>query len=613
MVDSAYNKQDFVAVISNLEVERVLKNYFGEFSDALIKEMVSIGHLLEVNAQETVIQQGHLSQDVFLLVTGRLRVVQSDQYEEEHRLNEIAAGEFFGEMALFTGEPRTVSIRAIRQSTLLKIEGAVFQDFLDSHIDVVKYLGATLIRRLSQSNKGPVKRAHQKNICIIPLQANYPIRQFCERLQKELKPFGSSLAVNKERAISDEVWNDAQTDSEKTSRFSQWLYPQELNYEFVLLEGEYSATAWMATLIGQADLVVLVGSLNADGSLSPVEDQLIKATELYNNIDQLLVLDSLADSEIKNTAKHLGNRFLKTFLHLNKEEDYARIGRFLSGNAIKLVLGGGGARGFAHLGVFKALRELNIPVDFVGGTSIGSIAAALVASGWDYERIIKDSYWSFVTAKPLSDYQMPLVSLLRGNKLERTLEKSFGDLKIEDLPIPYYAIAANLSKGCTEIMDNGFLKKAVRASISLPSILPPTVYNNSLLLDGGIVDNLPYDHMSTLAEGFTIGVDLAHSKERELGYKKVPSNRKILMGKYAGGKKYKVPNIYQVIMGTMTLASSEKRKENIKKFDVYLQPDVARFGFLNMKKFHEIVEEGYQSSLPQLREWKEKSFLNTSS
>lgn len=587
-------------IMSPEEIKNIFQSKFSEFSFVTIENLIRLGQILEFETNQTLINQGDFTNDVYFLITGSLQVILADNHCDQHFINTIPSGEVFGEMSLFNKEARSTTIKAIRHSLVLSISGEDFSQFMDENVEMYKHISTTLIQRLSQSNKGKgsTKSSISKNICFIPAHKDYDIQAYCKEIELSLSKHGKVLLLDKSTFESKGFENQ--------SNFLSWFYKVEANYDFILLIGSYELDTWTQIVTGQSDKIMSVGRQESSKNVSPVEQAVLDypSGQSLNNL--YLILDSTHTSEIKNTRSCLENRSVKSLFHHRHQQDYARIARFIAGKSIKLVLSGGGARGFAHLGIYKALIEANIPIDFVCGTSIGAIMGALVACGWDYDIILQRAYKAFVEDKPLSDYQLPLISLLKGEKLDKALKDNFGDALIEDLGLPFFAVSANLSKLSTEIMDSGLLRQTLRASISLPSILPPVVVGNNLLLDGGIVDNMPYDPMQTLASGPTIGVDLSHVKERDLNYDKIPSNRKLALSKITRKKKYKVPNIYQIIMGTMTLASDEKKRSNIKNFDLYLQPDVAKFGFLDLKKFDKVVAAGYDSTVDQIKAWAKK-------
>ncbi|MGB1040950.1 MAG: patatin-like phospholipase family protein [Flavobacteriales bacterium] len=593
--------------ISKKDIEGLLHYSFSELDSDLVSNLLDKGKIVTYEPREEIITQGEFSKDVFLLITGKLKVSWKDEFQKETVINEISTGEFFGETPVFTGEARSATIFAARNSTLLKIEGTDFQEILDGSAKLTKYLGATIIKRLQHSREDK-ERVKLKHIVIQSIDKQSESSVFIDNLETKLNRFGKVLHVSKKDFYGEIKQVDENDFEELSSKFNHWLYSQDKEHDFLLLESDFENTDWSKLCLGQADSIMLLGGQELSTELTEMENYLFNTKRVNEIIDVHLVVDSSNGGNISGISKLLGNRYIKNIFYHKSPSDLGRIARFISGNSIKLVLGGGGAKGFAHIGVYKAMLELDIPVDFVGGTSIGSVIAASIAMGWSYEDLVEKAHQSFVVDKPLKDFQWPIVSFLSGNKLEKIIHRNFGDKKIEELEIPFYAIAANLSKASTEILDKGKVSDAIRASISLPIFLPPFVKDNSLLLDGGIVDNLPYDHVQSLAIGPTIGVDLSFLKVRELGYEKIPSNKKIYLNKFSKKKKLPVPRIHQIMMSTLTLASNAKRISNSNKFDVYIKPNVSKYGFLKWDNFEALVEEGYQSSLPILKAWKEKNY-----
>ncbi len=176
--------------------------------------------------------------------------------------------------------------------------------------------------------------------------------------------------------------------------------------------------------------------------------------------------------------------------HLRGPADYDRVVRLLTGRAVGLVLSGGGARGFAHLGVVRALREHGVPIDLVGGTSMGAILAAGVASEWSHEELVRRFKRCFVDTNPLSDYTLPLVSLVSGRKVSTLLRSELGDIDIEDLPLPYFCVSSNLTTGRMSVHQQGTLWRWLRASVAIPGVLPPVFQGGEVFVDGGAMNIL---------------------------------------------------------------------------------------------------------------------------
>lgn len=589
-------------IFTKKEIYKSLNFYYKDFSDLLINRMIETSILIELNSQSFLIKQGESGKDVFLLLAGKLQVIYQDQYGVERIVNNINEGEFLGEMSLFLDENRTTSVKASRHSFLLKFSPQIFQELLDTEIDLLKYISNTLIKRLSSSNEGANRKNKTNIISVLPLENTMKSDQFASQLAQSISTKESVKVVSVKTVIDQEIWKKGATESENRSRLFKYIIEKIKEYSYIIFQGDLENELWLNTIVDQSDKILIFCSGKTYTALPKV------LADKIEPIDKTIVTLDI-DTQHLGTYRALNTKDRVPTMHLAGMKDVDRLARHITGTSIKLVLGGGGAKGLAHLGVFRAMNELSIPIDFIGGTSIGSIMAAIIAVGLPYEEIVEIAKKRFVDDKPLNDYRLPMTSLIAGDKMDRSLIEAFGDTHIEDLAIPFFCVAANLSTARTEIISDGLVSQAIRASISLPGILPPAVRNGQLMLDGGIVDNLPLEHMNTLSDGPSFGVDLSNITRRELGYDKVPSNSQLMLNKITRKKKYKVPNIYQTIMGTMTLASNEKRLAYENKFDVLIKPAVSRYGFLNFDRIDDLIEEGYSASFSVLQDWKAKNTL----
>jgi NTE family protein len=252
-----------------------------------------------------------------------------------------------------------------------------------------------------------------------------------------------------------------------------------------------------------------------------------------------------------------------------------RLARLLTRRGVGLVLSGGGARGFAHLGVIRALREARVPIDFIGGSSIGSIIAAGVAVGWSDEEMRMRYRRSFVDTNPVNDYTFPFVAFTRGRKVSRLLEREYGDVCIEDLPQPFFCVSANLTTGRALEHRDGRLSEALRASVAIPGVMPPVYRGEDVLVDGAAINNLPVDLMQAHAPGLVIGSDVGADRL-------APGSR----GKRA-------LNIFRILMhaGMINNASSAEAQRRLA--DVLLKPPLANVDLLNWHAFDRAILAGY--------------------
>jgi NTE family protein len=245
------------------------------------------------------------------------------------------------------------------------------------------------------------------------------------------------------------------------------------------------------------------------------------------------------------------------------------------------------------------LREAQIPVDLIGGTSMGAILGADISQGWSVEELTDRLRRSFVDGKPLRDYTLPFVSLVSGHKVTRLLQKAFGDLTIEDLPLDFFCVSSNLTTGHTEVHRRGELWRWLRASVAIPGVLPPVVHKGELLVDGGAMNNLPVDAMRDLGRGPVIGCDVGADRAftTDTDTIDVPLPWQIMS--WLRAKKH-LPNIFQILWRAGMVNSNAMTVAHREKTDLLLQPPLAQIDMLNWRGFERAIAAGYEYAVRRL-------------
>jgi predicted acylesterase/phospholipase RssA len=355
-------------------------------------------------------------------------------------------------------------------------------------------------------------------------------------------------------------------------------------------------------------MVLLVGDAAHDPRPQNWEVELLETSGATIARQLLVLLQPPSSKPIQGTARWFEDRRIDFHVHVREDQpdDLSRVTRIISGNALGLVLAGGAARGFAHLGVHRAMRELGLPIDWVGGTSLGAIMAACFASPISDDEVLRIARKSFVDGKPFSDFTIPLMSLISGRRMERLLRQHL-DFQIEDLPIPFYCVSCNLDTGSTNLHESGDLPSALRASAALPGIIPPAVVNHRLAIDGAVVNNLPVDVMRQKPVGRIIAVDLSSAEQVMVDYPSVPSAWAILRGRYLPFfPKYRVPSLSNILLKATLLGTLDRVREQGERADILLTPPVRRFGLTEVKSFDKIVQAGYDHAKAELGAWLER-------
>jgi NTE family protein len=277
--------------------------------------------------------------------------------------------------------------------------------------------------------------------------------------------------------------------------------------------------------------------------------------------------------------------------------DIARVARTLTGRSVGLVLSGGGARAYAHIGVLSALHELGIAPDLVGGTSMGAVIAAGVAMGWSLKELDARIRNAFVETSPLSDIAFALLAMTRGSEVDRRLLRHFGETDIADLWRPFLCVSTNLTTGLLFEHCQGVLRRALRASISLPGVLPPVVHEEQVLVDGALVRNLPTDLMRERHDGLTIGVDVAESAGLRPAKRALdpPGLRWLTSGAWLKG-----PPIVSVLIRSATLPSAKLVAAGVEDAaDLIIAPELSGVGLRDWKVYDRAVAAAYAATMAQ--------------
>lgn len=542
---------------------------FSGLPKSIVDEAVTELEWLSVPGGRLLFEAGSPSDAVYFVVSGCLGVYGPGG----ELIGRIAAGETVGEMGLIVSSPRRATVKALRDSELAMLSAGTFERVLLGHPEAILRLARLTVQRLDLRDGSRKPALTPRTLAIVPLDAEVDPAAEAGHLLGALSRFGRTALV----------------DSHAAAHSPQWFHEREARNDFVLYVADAADTPWTRTCLRQADVVLLAARAGTDaahGPLAPWQDGSMRRAEL--------LLLHAGSSTPGASARWAGNLPGVPIHHVRTAADYGRVVRLLTGRAVGLVLSGGGARGFAHLGVVRALREHGVPIDLVGGTSMGGILAAGVAMDWSDEELALRFRRSFVETNPLSDFTLPLVSLVSGRKVSMLLRREFGDIDIEDLPLPFFCVSSNLTTGRIAVHQRGTLWRWLRASVAIPGVLPPVFQGGEVFVDGGAMNNLPVDVMRAKGRGPVIGVDcgMDHVFTTDLEATEMPSIWK-LFGRRPGRKR---PNILQILwragMVNSTTATHERRTQS----DLLVTPALESLDLLDWKGFERALEIGYRDA-----------------
>jgi len=559
-----------------------------------------------------LMHQGDAGDSLYFLVRGRLQAWAEDR--EGNRkgrfLNEIVPGDSVGELSLLTGAPRTVGIQAIRDSLLIRIDREAFETLAHEHPALVLRLAANVATLLqSKNSRARPSTRNLKAISILPLDETPRTADFCRRFTGQLRKEGATLSLAADGLGKHGAPVNTISEGETVPQgLVHWLHDQEDRHRFVIYQCSADNLAWSRFALRQSDMVLFIGDASMEPRARAWEKQLEESAGAAIARRMLVMLQPQSTEPIKNTADWLEDRHIDFHVHVreDKPDDTGRVARIVSGSALGLVLAGGAARGFAHLGVYRAMTELGLPVDWIGGTSLGGIMAAALASPRTTDEAVELARTSFVKGKPFSDFTIPLMSLIRGNRMERLLQKHL-DYQIEDLPIPFYCVSCHLDTGTMKVHESGYLPDAVRASAAIPGIIPPAVVDSRLTVDGAVINNLPVDIMQQKPVGTIVAVDISAAGKHEVDYASLPSPWAVLRGRYLPfTRKHRVPALSTIMLKATELGTLERVRALGQQADLLLAPPVRKFGMTEVKSFDRIVQAGYEHAMTELTAWLEQ-------
>jgi predicted acylesterase/phospholipase RssA/CRP-like cAMP-binding protein len=564
----------------------------------------------DLPAGDVLFERGDRADAAFLVVSGRLAIERPRE-----QLIEVGRGGVVGEFGLLDDRERSATVRALRDTTLARLSADSFRALTVDHTD----LAMGLVRRiLDRSGQEDVTGTDSRVVAVVvsaPLEASArdaAIDTFTNALSEcgptiALDPTAVDAVLNQpgiaETAPGEfgevrlaELLHQTETDSDHTVLIAAESPPTELGH-------------WSRRILRQADLVVVVTSPTPDqdeaGMIRQVGAAVPKQIPLW-----LAVLHPAGTERPRGSAQLRKWFDADEVHHLRSDStiETRRLARLAGGRGIGLILSGGGARGNAHLGVHRALDENDVPIDRVAGSSMGAIVAAGIAQQLSPDEGLDAMKYG---SDDLLDYTIPFVSVVKGERIMEVLEHQFAGWDIEDLWVPFSCPSTNLTTA--EIVEHreGAVTEAIRASISIPGVLPPVPSGRSLLGDGGILENLP---VGMLAGDPSVSTIVASDVAPQVGptspgdYGPTVSGWSVLLDKLpipGRERSGTYPRLTGILLRSMLIGSSRSRDDHLSAgaIDLYLDLDLRGIGLLEFESVDEAARRGYDSSHDRIEQW----------
>ncbi|XP_068606606.1 patatin-like phospholipase domain-containing protein 6 [Brachionichthys hirsutus] len=632
---------------------------------------------IAVEAGRALYRQDDQSDCTYIVLNGRLRSVIRKSNGKKELVGEYGRGDLIGVVEALTKQPRATTVHAVRDTELVKLPEGTLNNIKRKYPQVVTrlihLLGQKILGNLQQGC-GPFSASaditnpasNLSTVAVLPVCDEVPINAFNLELSHALSAIGPTLLLTSD--IIRERLGASALDSIHEYRLSGWLAQQEDINRIVLYQTDNSMTPWTQRCIRQADCILIIGLGDQEPALGELE-QMLENTAV-RALKQLVLLHKEDGSGPSRTVEWLNMRsWCSGHLHLkcprrvfsrrspsklrevyekvfektaDRHSDFSRLARVLTGNSIALVLGGGGARGCSHVGVIKAMEEAGIPVDIVGGTSIGSFIGALYAEERSAVRTKQRAReWSKAmnsVFKTVLDLTYPITSMFSGSAFNTSIYKVFQDKQIEDLWLPYFNVTTDITASAMRVHQDGGLWRYVRASASYTPYLPPLCdpkdghllvdgcyVNNvpgslwryvrasmtlsgylpplcdpkdgNLLMDGGYINNLPADIARNMGARTVIAIDVGSRDETDLSNYGDSLSGWWLLWKRINpwAEKVKVPDMAE-IQSRLAYVSCVRQLEVVKKsaYCEYIRPPIDRFKTMDFGKFDEIYDVGFQ-------------------
>jgi NTE family protein/lysophospholipid hydrolase len=614
-------KQKLLKVVSyrlkRAHLAEVLPKYFDEMDEGTFDYIESLFEWVHVKRGDILYRKGDVGDSLYVLINGYLHVIDEERSEPNKVLAEMQRGEIVGEMALLSDEVRTASIHAARDCDLIKLSRTSFENISQKFPQVMMAITRVLVDRLKDVRSGKSPKRNTLCYVILPLTPNVPVAEFTRKLTDSFSNYGSSVLLNPvqlDRLLCKPGISTITGSDPRDSGLRACLADLEASHDYVIYQADSKFNAWTRRCLARADKIVLLADAYGSPEITRIEEQVRGKDDMTTTPRKVLVLlHPNGSKQPGGTAAWLDERCLRGHYHVrwDREADFGRLARILSNRAIGLVLGGGAAKGIAHIGVIKALEEKGIPIDMVGGASMGSIIGAHYAMGNDPDNMLALCKKLFIEINPFNEYTLPLVSLMRGKKLERMGKLAYGESYIEDLWLNYFCVSSNLTTSQIKVHQRGSLWKAVRTSSSIPGVISPVLEDGEIYVDGGVINNLPGDIMRRQCDSVIV-VEVSPNLDLRAKVDKLPSPWKLLWLKLMPFKKtIKIPSIIDIMLSTVLTGSFIAANSVKSDADLSLTPPLSEIGFLDFKKMNKIAEIGYNYTREILEREENKNLLAT--
>ena len=577
------------------EIVKRLKIYpvLCHFSKSELKKLVSLSEPVSLVADQILFSLNEPSDSVYYLIDGHLECFSSASFAQ--KVASIRSGEMIGETGVIANEPRGMVVRATRHSQLLKINHDIFIDFFQKKPEMLMLLAQSIARRF-------------RHLLMNLQEKHYEYKSIGLISQKDDLTLTHIHHVFEQLIAHDNVHIHDKSTYE-SSQLSPLLFLNqcERHAGINLFLSTIRDGAWNHAVLNHVDYIYYLVDENDANNLD------------FNVLDTLaprpcdVVIMHQQPAPYSNTAKFYASYSFKRHHHLrDTTADYQRLYRFMTGQAIGLVISGGGFRGFAHYGLVKALLETRVPIDYIGGSSMGAAIGALLAIQFDwtyFDNIFNRSMNILKGVKLWRHFTFPLLSILSGDRLTRLIMDTFGQYQIEDLPINFFCVVANLSKSQKDIKKHGELWEWLRASTAIPGLLPPFEKEGVVYVDGGVCTNLPVqdmrDELNRVGTIIALDIRIPPFHVNTYHFPPILTFRNILAHSLGLSRNhYVLPALFDVLVESSTINQYIYDTQGAKGADIMVAPDTSAINFSQARRSNSLALLAYKLAKETLTQQK---------
>jgi NTE family protein len=570
MIQSALDRRNLRALFAALPL---LRDLDADLLDGITREI----EWFSLPGGTTLFSAGQPVDGLYVVVNGALGVYSVRPGGGSQLTGRVPAGETVGETDVITGRNRSVTVVALHDSEVARLSVSTFEKLVASHPQSLRHVVNVVTSRLEALQHGSTQpRVAPKALVVVPNGSDVDAARFASTLAQCLRQMGRTEIVLSSLA------ND---------QTSHWFHRLERANDFVVYVSDPQPTNWSKLCLRRADIALLL----ARNESPPRAWRVFEANHDLEAAGRPVEIVLLSDGSrcTQTSRRWVTLHSSRRHHHVRGPADIARVARLVTGRALAVVLSGGGARGFAHIGVMRALQAASLPVDAIGATSIGAIIGAGWAAGWTYAEMKERVHRSFVDTNPLGDYTLPFVSLVAGRRVNHLLRAEFGEAHIEDLQLPYFCVSANLTNGQAAVHRRGALWLWLRASVAIPGVLPPLFAQRQVHVDGATINNLPVDIMRDSLDAAIIAVDVGADRtfETNAEMSEVPPIWRLLP--WLRRERPRV-NILQILLRSGMINSAASTIAQRELADLVLKPPLERIDLLDWRAFDRAIELGYR-------------------